>query len=325
MKQGDGSSDYSGSVLANHLPPEDYHLLQKIRKELARLLGKPFGPDLDGAPANQPLNYLPAYQRYQGRVYERGQVQALYPNSQNKRIVIISALYGLLDASDPIRNYDLAMDKRYPGTGLLSNWWRKQNLGALVAQYILTLQPTRIHDLLSSNYRKSLGLDCRQTIQAAGIEWIEYQYPNEGSGSMWHRGEDLKRLLSGQQVIPNAKPKLPLNADHIHEPATNTTAHPNSLANKNTYLHPVKEQGMNQADQIRAHVLRTYILPARTKGEKQVRVRASDVARALKLTNRMPAICGALDAEKFLDEAHLSLEQRLGPKQGVTAEWVFGL
>jgi hypothetical protein len=78
------------------------------------------------------------------------------------------------------------------------------------------------------------------------------------------------------------------------------------------------------ADQIRQYVLHNLITPARVAGHKQVTVRAGDVHQAMGLADRMPAVCGALDAHKFLSYASVQLISRTGPRQGANAEWVFG-
>lgn len=79
------------------------------------------------------------------------------------------------------------------------------------------------------------------------------------------------------------------------------------------------------ADQIRHYVKIELIEPARKRGEKLINVNAGDVHQRMKLENRMPAVCSALDAGKFLDYARVTLISRNGPLQGGTAEWVFGL
>lgn len=79
------------------------------------------------------------------------------------------------------------------------------------------------------------------------------------------------------------------------------------------------------ADRIRQHVIDEYVTPARQAGETEVSVRAGDVHEDMRLDNRMPAVCGALDAAKFYDQARVVLKRRSGPHQGANAEWVFSL
>ncbi len=106
--------------------------------------------------------------------------------------VIISALYGLLDAEDPIRNYELSMDDSRDGVGRLYTWWKRRRMGQIVSANIQYIMSRIVHDLLPGNYRKALapwppdlpGICIRQTT-----------YPGQGSGSIYRRGDDLQRLL----------------------------------------------------------------------------------------------------------------------------------
>jgi hypothetical protein len=82
---------------------------------------------------------------------------------------------------------------------------------------------------------------------------------------------------------------------------------------------------MTQADEIRAYVLRNYIVPARKSYATRVTVRAGDVAKALKLQSRMPNVCGALGTTKFQTAAGLKLIQRDGPGQGANATFTFAI
>jgi len=75
------------------------------------------------------------------------------------------------------------------------------------------------------------------------------------------------------------------------------------------------------ADQIRRHVLEEYIRPSRRGGRRQITIRAGDVHRSMELENRMPAVCSALDAAEFYEEAGVTLIQRSGPLQSSTVEW----
>jgi hypothetical protein len=78
------------------------------------------------------------------------------------------------------------------------------------------------------------------------------------------------------------------------------------------------------ANDIRAFVVSSYIMPARHRGSvvpSLVTIVSGDIVRQLKLQQRVPAVCGALDARKFLNENNLKLVKRTGPRQGMTATW----
>jgi len=76
------------------------------------------------------------------------------------------------------------------------------------------------------------------------------------------------------------------------------------------------------ADQIRHFVLETYILPARERGQSTIHLVAGEIHAEMGLKDRMPAVCGALDAGKFADQCHIVVVSRQGPKYSNTAEWV---
>ena len=79
------------------------------------------------------------------------------------------------------------------------------------------------------------------------------------------------------------------------------------------------------ADQIRAYVNKAFVEPARRFGKTDVVVVAGDVHRHLMLDNRMPAICSALDAQKFQEQYRVMLSGRSGPRQSSTATWRFSI
>jgi 5-methylcytosine-specific restriction enzyme B len=82
---------------------------------------------------------------------------------------------------------------------------------------------------------------------------------------------------------------------------------------------------MTQADQIRQYVIHHYIQPARTAGKKLVTIQAGTIHAELQLENRMPNVCSSLDAQKFYEQASVTLVKRSGPKQSSTAEWLLAL
>jgi hypothetical protein len=79
------------------------------------------------------------------------------------------------------------------------------------------------------------------------------------------------------------------------------------------------------ADRIRQFVLENYINPVRNQGYLTVPIVAGTVHADMGLDNRMPAVCGALDAEKFLSYANIQLVSRSGPYQSSTVTWTFKL
>ena len=82
---------------------------------------------------------------------------------------------------------------------------------------------------------------------------------------------------------------------------------------------------MRLADKIREFVKVNYIDPARESGKQTVTIRASDIHRSMDLIEKFPSVCGALDADKFINFASVILYKRIGPPQSSSVVWVFDL
>ena len=66
----------------------------------------------------------------------------------------------------------------------------------------------------------------------------------------------------------------------------------------------------------RQHTVNTYLSPARRRRDKTVSVNVGAVHKALRLRNRVPLVCTALESRKFLRENHLRLISKTGPPSG---------
>lgn len=82
---------------------------------------------------------------------------------------------------------------------------------------------------------------------------------------------------------------------------------------------------MTQADHIRRFVLEQYILPARAKGLSEVTVRAGGIHRDMGLSNKLPAVCTAIDGSKFCNLAAVEIVRREGPALGSNVFITYGL
>lgn len=77
------------------------------------------------------------------------------------------------------------------------------------------------------------------------------------------------------------------------------------------------------ADEIREAARMSYVVPARRSRNDAFQIVVGDVHRALRLQNRVPAVCSALSGKAFLDENDLILEGREGPPSGMGTRTVF--
>lgn len=193
-KLGGGVPDYTPSKqLTQGLSSESFEKLLDLRSQVVRSSKKPLpvGPDVGIPGAQTDAQYLPAYLRYIGIVYTVGRVQECYPCQSHIRLVIISALYGLLDGDDLIQKYDLAMDDKVSGQRLYT-WWKRHKLVEIVEEYLLACKPVTVHDLLPINYLKALQPWPPESIRRI---WKRLDCSGLGQGSNYHRGKYLEKLL----------------------------------------------------------------------------------------------------------------------------------
>ncbi|HVW78313.1 MAG TPA: hypothetical protein VHB45_11925 [Alloacidobacterium sp.] len=80
---------------------------------------------------------------------------------------------------------------------------------------------------------------------------------------------------------------------------------------------------MTQSDQVIQYVQRSYIEPARKSGILEVRIKAGDVHKALRWSNRVPSVCQALASKRFLEQNQLTLVEKQGPPSGLSTTTVF--
>ncbi len=193
-KQDGGRPGYVPSKqLKQGLSPGSFEKLLFLRSQIVKKSEKslPEGPDV-GILGEQPdALYLPAYQRYTGIVYEYGRVRECYPRQSKIRLLIISALYGLLDGDDLIQEYKLKMDDVVFGQRLYT-WWNRHKLVDILEEYILACKPVTVHDLLPINYQKALQPWPPESIRHI---WKPLDCSGLGQGSSYYRGKRLEKLF----------------------------------------------------------------------------------------------------------------------------------
>jgi len=186
-----GDRNFQSSGLVDVLNYATYSRLMEARLDLAKQLRLSPGLDLGFQEKSENIAYLPAYKRYDGVIYQTGDVRNRFTGFKG-RIIIISALYGLLEGSDTIRNYNLAMNDSLPMRTRVSTFWQKHGLREIIEEYYLACESTTLHDLLSNTYRKALEPWPTPRI----TRYHPYNYPGLRTASNYPRGGDLKRLLS---------------------------------------------------------------------------------------------------------------------------------
>jgi len=79
----------------------------------------------------------------------------------------------------------------------------------------------------------------------------------------------------------------------------------------------------HNSDQIREHVRRRYVEPARRNRQTQFSVRCGTIEKELGMSNRTAHICTALKTSKFLEPNGLRLVEASGPKSGTSTTVVY--
>jgi len=77
------------------------------------------------------------------------------------------------------------------------------------------------------------------------------------------------------------------------------------------------------ADEIRDYSAKTFVVPARQRGQKRFSIRVGDIVRELRLYRSIPAVCSALRTAEFRRANRLRLVDSTGPKSGLSTTVVF--
>lgn len=188
----EGGSDAPFSLLQGTMSRASWEALCSARGVIARVKGLPTGADL-GIGAAPALPLLPAWERYNGNVYRGAQFTERDVRRADTRIVVVSALYGLIDIRDPIRKYDVQMTDPIAPRVTVHRLWFERGLPRVLAEVLRQLGANEVHDFLSGAYRKAVrGYDAHLP---DGCRYSPRMYPSLGSGSNHHRGRDVRTLL----------------------------------------------------------------------------------------------------------------------------------
>jgi hypothetical protein len=185
-----GAPDFPPSRLVKCLSPARYELLISARRELADLLqnapDQPLGFDKAGE-----NKFLPAYQRNQGFIYLFSDFYRLFPKF-NGRVLIVSAMYGLLDGGDYLLNYNLRWQDSLP-TGLrVETFWKQHGIRDILLECITGIGADEVHDLLPERHRSAL----HPWPDPEMANYRPYSFPARGQGTGYERPTVLKSLLT---------------------------------------------------------------------------------------------------------------------------------
>ena len=135
---------------------------------------------------------LPAWQRYTGVVWEHLDPATLKP-AQRRRIVVMSALLGVVGAEEPVPDHRLKLSVSLPKLGRLDRWWRPA-----VTEALLAAGTGPIVDLLPKEHAAAVDWD----VLAAHREVVR----PAGSGVTGHAGKAAKGRLARALVTGAVDP-----------------------------------------------------------------------------------------------------------------------
>jgi cytoplasmic iron level regulating protein YaaA (DUF328/UPF0246 family) len=145
---------------------------------------------------------LPAARLYSGVLYDALDYATLSPAGRrraNRRLVVVSALYGAVRPSDPVAPYRLSMAVNLPGVGPLAAAWRPELSGVL--------------DVAAG---RGLVVDCRSSTYAAAWaptgalaeRWVQVKVPGATHMAKHTRGL-VARALCEAGADPRRVTALP--------------------------------------------------------------------------------------------------------------------
>lgn len=154
--QGGTSIIDRSSKLTSYLSLKSKNKLFKLRQQIAEQIGETNGPDLGIIENNTSLKFLPANKRYVGKIYKASNFSINFHKTNGLYFLLVSAFYGVLDASDPTRYYQWKMENKLPIGNSTMTWWKNNGLGELLFEVVENLKPKIIYNFLFKKYRVAI-------------------------------------------------------------------------------------------------------------------------------------------------------------------------
>jgi cytoplasmic iron level regulating protein YaaA (DUF328/UPF0246 family) len=148
----------------------------------------------------------PAAKVYTGVLYEAFEPATLAPAAKryaNRRVLVFSALWGIVRLGDRIPAYRCSAGVRLPGIGGLTAFWRKEDLGKTVGDGLLL-------DLRSTGYAAMWPPDRRTVTVRVLHERLVNGVPQRSVVSHFNKATKgrLVRTLATEGVVPRTRKQL---------------------------------------------------------------------------------------------------------------------
>ncbi|MEM2960955.1 MAG: peroxide stress protein YaaA, partial [Candidatus Bathyarchaeia archaeon] len=168
----------------------------ELRKTVATSLKEEPGIDLGFEVREIKVSYMEAYKRYSGNLYREINEDSWIKlnNNPNLKMLIVSALYGLVNFKEHIRYYNRKMDVDKVDGKLLKTWWSQQWLSDILIDYVKQNRIEVVHDFLSTHYKEAIQ-PFPSNLEKINVQYIPHDYAGLGSGSDYYRGKDVNNLI----------------------------------------------------------------------------------------------------------------------------------
>lgn len=133
---------------------------------------------------------MPAFRRYTGVVHAAADLATL-SRTQRSQVRIVSGLWGLVGADDPVPAYRLKMSASLPGLGKLSTAWR----AALTAELAVLARRRVVFDLLPQEHSAAWDPAAVGYAQRVTVHFAE-EHPDGTRRMVAHNGKAGKGLLA---------------------------------------------------------------------------------------------------------------------------------
>ncbi|MBT8332319.1 MAG: hypothetical protein KJP06_08320 [Deltaproteobacteria bacterium] len=138
------------------------------------------------------------------------------------------------------------------------------------------------------------------------------------------RHPELKRNTFAAQMIAAAS-NHPSQRHYSNRKDFFTYLGKGSYRLKKKYLDIPADKLVPPSDQVRDHVKRKYVVPAKKAGKKSLSIRAGDIHRELGFTRRIPVVCSALRSRKFQNKCDIKLAYIDGHNNTTTTKFTYRL
>ena len=291
------------SPLQDLLMPSTWARLTALRLELAWTLELEPGSDLDPLGEAPDVRVMPGYRRYHGGIYQGAALEERWPLPGACRVLVVSALYGLVDLGDDVREHEIKMRDRLPDHKPVWRWWWEAGLSLILDEAVQALEPNEVHNLLTPHYRKAV-----EAIGGRAPAFSMLDHPELDPDDNAARGRALGELLDDRGGRRRREPERRVFAAMPRAPGPMMLM--DDIQLKPALLRREAAESAAPAREDFEQALAERLAGAGARGEPYVNLEAGDLHRAVGgypgSNHRMPVCCSVMRAAMRSGDSILS-------------------